>query len=267
MSDESQNNAGGNEGGAGGAVEFPKWMSSLPDDYKSNETLAQFKEGLPYDKIVSLLGSEKSMITIPGKDAKPEEVAAFYQKLGRPDTVDGYEITKPADLPEGVPFDPEMVKAFKEFAHTEGLSKSQAEELFGWYYNLVKNGHAVESKQKADAEAQADQERIRVQKSAVDALKTEWKDKFDGNIAKSIIGFKSFSKDMPEAEKLLDVTVTDEKLGTIRLGDHPIFNRLFFNIATAILGDSALSGKDGGVGEKGDKDASVAKSMFPSMNK
>lgn len=101
----------------------------------------------------------------------------------------------------------------------------------------------------------------------MEALKDEWKDKFEGNIAKAIIGFKSFAKDMPDAAKLLDVKVKDEKLGEIRLGDHPIFNRLFYSIATSTLPDSVLSGKGDGAGSIDDKDAAVAAEMFPSMQK
>ena len=44
MSEESQNNAGGNEGGANGADSRPQWMASLPDAYKQHEGFAQFKE-------------------------------------------------------------------------------------------------------------------------------------------------------------------------------------------------------------------------------
>jgi hypothetical protein len=263
----SQNDAGGNEGGEG-TVQVPQWMSSLPDAHKTNERFAQFKEPTAFwDKADSLLKAEGNSVVIPGKDAKPEEVAEFYKKLGRPETKDGYEINKPDNLPEGVPFDPEAVKAFKEYAHAEGFTKPQAEKLFNWYYNLAKNGYDVDSKNKQEAEIKALEETVKTQKAAVAALKDEWKDKFDGNIAKAVIGFRSFAKDMPEAEKLLNVMVKDEKFGEIRLGDHPVFNRLFYSIATSTLPDSALSGKGDGVGGIEDKNKSIAAEMFPSMIK
>ncbi len=251
MSEESQNNAGGNEGGANGADSRPQWMASLPDAYKQHEGFAQFKEpSEAWAKFDTLLKAEGSMVTIPGKDAKPEEVAAFYTKIGRPENVDGYKITKPADLPEGVPYDPAIEAEFKKFAHAENLTASQAEKLYGWYYDLVKNGHASEQARLEKAQGEA-----------IDKLKTDWGAKFDGNKEIAIRAFKTFGNE--ETAALLDKQVD------MQLGDHPAFIKWFYSIGTKIMDDKATFGNDGGAG--GDtveaQERKRAEQMFPSMTK
>lgn len=252
MSEESQNNAGGDKGGDNGADSRPQWMASLPDAYKQHEGFAQFKEpSEAWSKFDTLLKAEKSMITIPGKDAKPEEVAAFYTKIGRPENVDGYKITKPADLPEGVPYDPAIEAEFKKFAHAENLTASQAEKLYGWYYDLVKNGHASEQARLEKAQGEA-----------IDKLKTDWGAKFDGNKEIAVRAFKTFGNE--ETAALLD-----KQVDGVKLGDHPAFIKWFHSIGTKIMDDKATFGKDGGAG--GDtveaNERKKAEQMFPSMNK
>ena len=252
MSNEGQNNAGGNEGGANGADSRPQWMASLPDAYKQHEGFAQFKEpSEAWAKFDALLKAEGSMVTIPGKDAKPEEVAAFYTKIGRPENVDGYKITKPADLPEGIPYDPAIEAEFKKFAHAQNLTAAQAESLYGWYYGLVKNGHASEQARLEKAQGEA-----------IDKLKTDWGAKFDGNKEIAIRAFKTFGNE--ETAALLD-----KQIDGVKLGDHPAFIKLFHSIGTKIMDDKATFGKDGGAG--GDtveaQERKRAEQMFPSMTK
>lgn len=252
MSEESQNNAGGNEGGANGADSRPQWMASLPDAYKQHEGFAQFKEpSEAWAKFDTLLKAEGSMVTIPGEGAKPEEVAAFYSKLGRPENVDGYTITKPADLPEGVPYDPAIEAEFKKFAHAQNLTAAQAESLYGWYYGLVKNGHASEQARLEKAQGEA-----------IDKLKTDWGAKFDGNKEIAIRAFKTFGNE--ETAALLD-----KQVDGVKLGDHPAFIKWFHSIGTKIMDDKATFGNDGGAG--GDtveaQERKRAEQMFPSMTK
>jgi hypothetical protein len=68
---------------------------------------------------------EKSMgtrIKMPGDDSSDAERSAFYQKLGRPDTADGY--SRP-ELAEGEAFDEEFLTTMASVAHAEGVSEKQ----------------------------------------------------------------------------------------------------------------------------------------------
>ena len=77
-----------------------------------------------YVELQTTLGADK--VALPGKDAKPEEMDAFYNRLGRPDTVDGYELND-WQPPEGVPWDMDMTNEMIGKLHARGLTKAQAQ--------------------------------------------------------------------------------------------------------------------------------------------
>ena len=70
-----------------------------------------------------------SAIQLPKADATPEELGKFYQKLGRPDTADKYELTVPKDMPENLPYDEDTAKWFRDMAFEKGLTQAQAAAL------------------------------------------------------------------------------------------------------------------------------------------
>ena len=249
MGDDANNNAGGDNGGGGGAAGRPAWMSSLPDSLKENTALAQFQEpAAAWTKFVDLLGAEGKAITIPGENATEAERAAFYQKIGRPENSDGYKITKPTDLPEEIPYDQALETEFKKFAHENGLTSAQAEKAYGWYYGLVKNGYAQEQQRVTQARTEAENQ-----------LKTVWGPKYAENQEVAVRAFKTFGKG---AESLL----TEAKIGNTKLGDHPEFLKLFYEIGLKTMDDKATFGKEGG-GKIVDLDKQTAEKMFPSMTK
>ncbi len=113
------------------------WTDSLPDDLKSNASLSKFKD--PNEVAKAYVNLEKSMgnkIKIPGENATPEEVSAFYTKLGRPETSEGYALQETliekADLLNIVPQYKDQVDEFSKIAYDLGLSKSAAEKLVNW---------------------------------------------------------------------------------------------------------------------------------------
>ncbi len=71
-------------------------------------------------------------IVPPGKDAKPEELQAFREKMGIPAAPDDYDFKAPDKLPEDLPYDGERAAAFKAKAHELGLSKTQAAAVHDW---------------------------------------------------------------------------------------------------------------------------------------
>lgn len=76
-------------------------------------------------------------IVRPGKDAKPEEVAAYREKMGIGNSADDYAFEVPKDLPENLPYDGERAKSFAALAHGIELTKSQAQAVHDW---AIKNG-------------------------------------------------------------------------------------------------------------------------------
>lgn len=245
---ENDGGASGNVGGSG-TVEAPTWLQSLPDDLKGNEVLAQFPTiGDASKALITYKTSEGKMVSIPGDDATPEQRAAFYTKLGRPETADKYTITKPADLPEGIQYSPEVETAFKDHAHKLGFSDAQAKATYNWYYGLVKAGH--EQQLKAEKEATD---------AAVNSLKDEWKgDAFKSNSELARRAFTKFGGEKPEVLKF----IRDTKVNGVALGDHPTFLKIFAEIGKAISEDSLSAGGRGGMGGE-QSDEEKAKARFP----
>lgn len=119
--------------GEGGALkpEFAEAIGKAHPDlaptfskYKTEEEL--FK-GIA--NLAVLAGKKTEGIRVPGPDAKPEEIAAFRKALGVPDTVEGYEIARPEELPEGVQWSDETVQAFVGVLHKHGVPPAVAADL------------------------------------------------------------------------------------------------------------------------------------------
>jgi hypothetical protein len=83
------------------------------------------------------------VLKMPGKDATPEDWAAFYGQIGRPETPDAYELP----LPEGDAG--EFVKMAAPMLHKAGLTGEQAKTLATEWNSFV----AAEQQKAAAAEA------------------------------------------------------------------------------------------------------------------
>jgi len=111
---------------------------------------------------------------IPKSDASQEEWDAFYNKLGRPEDVDGYDFTIGDEFTkvvgeESVPFFENAVEEFKKEIFKIGASAEQAEDLVDWYLGFVANSIEEDNK--------AVEENIETMESQ---LRKEWGDSYDG---------------------------------------------------------------------------------------
>lgn len=120
-------------------------------------------------------------VRVPGKDAKPEEVEAFYEKLGRPKTADEYDFRPPESLPENLPYDGERAKSFAGLAHKIGLSKAQAAAVHDWAVENAVNDFNGFSAQSAE-------ERTTVAKTETAKLEKLW-GPLDGDAMRVNLGF------------------------------------------------------------------------------
>ena len=111
---------------------------------------------------------------IPKSDASQEEWDAFYNKLGRPENVDGYDFTIGDEFTkvvgeESAPFFEDAVEEFKKEIFKIGASADQAEDLVDWYLGFVAN--SIEEDNKAVEENMQAMET---------ELRREWGDSYDG---------------------------------------------------------------------------------------
>ena len=108
-------------------------------------------------------------VTLPGKDAKPEEWGAVWNQLGRPEKPDGYRQVE--NLPGGVQIDGEQAKAFSAFAHEIGLTDEQHARLLRF-----------EAERVAAASEASSKGAVERAKAAVDSLRREWGSAYDQNL-------------------------------------------------------------------------------------
>ncbi len=74
-------------------------------------------------------------VQLPGETATGEDWNAVFNKLGRPESVDGYEINAPADSDEATK---QQVNGLKELFHKQGVTKKQATSLIEGFQSMSK---------------------------------------------------------------------------------------------------------------------------------
>jgi hypothetical protein len=130
---------------------LPKWTYSVPaplrDSVKDYATIGDAVRDL-----VDLRGRAARLTEIPGAEATIEEREAFYKAAGRPDSPAGYELKKPVDWPNNMPWDQKDAMAFAEHAYKAGLPKAQAETLYrdvsGRARNMVLDHTAAQQRER-----------------------------------------------------------------------------------------------------------------------
>jgi hypothetical protein len=156
-----------------------------------------------YTNLEKLLGADKAgrAIVPPKDDAAPEDWQAFYNKLGRPESADGYKLP----VPEGDTGD--FAKTASNWFHEAGLNTKQAEAIAGkwneFQSSLVEQQHE-ELAQKAEIDIQD--------------LKKTWGDKYEANaeLAKRAIREAGLSSEEGQAiERALGVKKAAEVFATL----------------------------------------------------
>lgn len=146
----------------------------LPSELRDINALKDFKT--PADLAKSYVNTKEkigSMVSIPGEDADVETRSKFYNRIGRPENIDGYDFEPQAV--EGIngvtAVNKENVKAFKEKAHELGLTKSQAQGLM----NHIQSGFSQQLQEQARLMAES------VDKASKE-LRSEWGVNYDKNM-------------------------------------------------------------------------------------
>lgn len=163
-------------------VEGADW---LPEDMRGNEGLKKFHAGGVKALADSYLNLEKAFQgKIPDDKSTDEERGAFWNQLGRPETAEGYTIKKPDNLPEGVEWSEDNVKAAAAVAHKAGLTQAQFEDLVAFDTQRTLNALADgEAGVKADIAA------------TVAGLKKMWGASYDEKVQGASLATKTFAGD------------------------------------------------------------------------
>jgi hypothetical protein len=94
--------------------------------------------GKAYKELSSKLG-EKTLAPPDPETGTQEDWDAFYSKMGRPETPEGYAYKLPEGLPETTPYDADFASQFKTWSHEAGLSPKQSAQLHDHYMTHIAN--------------------------------------------------------------------------------------------------------------------------------
>lgn len=151
--------------------------------------------------------TETPALTVPGKDATPEQWAEFYKQIGAPDTPDAYQLP----VPEGD--DGAFAKTAAEWFKDAGLLPQQAQALAS-KWNEFQSAQAA-------AYQQAEQQRIAQMdaqnKQQEAALKNEWGQQHEANMELARRAVRQF---VPSDKAADVISALEDKLGyaeTIKL--------------------------------------------------
>ena len=126
------------------------------------------------DAVASYRELEKSMgsrVKMPGEESTPEEVSAFYRKLGAPEESSGY--SRP-ELAEGAEVDEEFFGKMATLAHQTGVSDKQFKTFIDGYVEM----------QAAKAEQSITNDNLESE-ATVAELHKEWAGDYDKNLESS----------------------------------------------------------------------------------
>jgi hypothetical protein len=196
----------------------PEWA---PSKYWDAEKKAVRVEdlGKGYKNLEQLLGREK--VPVPASDDDQEGWERWFTAHGRPEKAEEYEFKRPEQLPEDLPYDDDLEKGFRDWAHQNGLNKKQAANAYDWW---VKNQidrtvawHQMQKENRANAET---------------ALRRELGGKYEGWLQQTGALYKQYAD--PEFAEFLNQT---------GMGNDPRMIRFLGRIAQDTGGDTKLRGR------------------------
>src|SRR5262245_32858946 len=124
---------GGAPAAAAPAASTPSWRDALPEGLKAEKTLERFPNVAALaDSYMHLKRSQDGSVKIPGKDAKPEELAAYRERLGVPKVPSDYKLEVPKDAPPDFAVDAERFARATPVFHKLGLTNEQVQGLAEW---------------------------------------------------------------------------------------------------------------------------------------
>lgn len=189
-------------------------------------------EGQPQSTSTNLLGGdEQPQAAEPFLSALPAEGDAegwgnVWNKLGRPETAEGYELP----VPEGD--SGEFAGAASGKMHELGLSKSQAQGIAEWY-----------NTQQSQMVEQFNQQREQQATENVAAIRKEWGNNFDTNVA--------------VANKAISAYLAPEAIQALKesgLGSNPHIVKAFHKIGQSLSEAKVINGEPSQSGPKSTED-------------
>ena len=211
------------------------------DELRDEASMRNFKsiEGLAKSLVNANKLAGKKKQNLDDLIANEDDMKALREKLGVPESPDGYEFTKPEDYPEDMPYDEEQVKWWANIAKEANLTKEQANNLRQKMYDLQRDAF-IKSKEAMENE----------RAEAVKALEADWGKE----------GSPTFNAELANANKAINTLGISKEMEELNLMNNPKFAKVLAKIGLNI-GESSLAGvgkTDGGL-TKSQIQAEIAK--------
>ena len=166
------------------------WYSTIQDaDLKTYTANKGWKS--PQDAIVGYKNLESKLgtaINLPSEKATPEEVNAFYAKLGRPETPEAYQLP----IPEGQ--DGSFAQNMAKVMFDSGIPAKSAQALAtAW------NDYQAQQAQSYN------EQQVQAEQAQTEALKAEWGAKYETNEAVAKNAAKAFGVTDDQIDQLQKV--------------------------------------------------------------
>lgn len=201
--DENASGAGGAAGAAAAAAAAKPWHDGVADDVKGFWQ----NKGLPLDdpkafgtKLTELYRSAEKFIgvppdqvvKIPKADAAPEDIRAYYERLGAPKEAKDYDVSAVKDAT--------IAEALRATMHERGVPKDAAAAI------AASVAKSLESR--ATTESTVNAQKLADQKAA---LRANWGDKYDYNHLQAMEGARRLGI-APEAVQAMEGQIGYDKV-------------------------------------------------------
>ena len=200
------------------------WRDGLSDDLRAHPSLADFKDvgGLAqsYVKQSELVG--RKGVLLPAEN-DPADQARYYNELGRPESVDGYDLGD-FEPPTEIGWSQDVQTSVMAAMHESGLTNTQVN-------NIVR---AYSASQHTELEGIA-QGVTQQHEAGITELKQEWGVNYDANVDRANRAFDLATGDKKDEIRLM--VLADGST----FGNNPAMIRIFANMGEK-LGEDSLRG-------------------------
>lgn len=195
----------------------PPWMEELPEgdiEFARNKGWMRPADLVrEYRDLEAMVGPNQ--VRMPNSDTSPEEVDAFWSRLGRPAAPDGYSFS-PGETATG--YDNELAEWFREAAYAVNMPADMAHKLHDQFLQA--------RLEQAAAHWQADRDRAA---EAVSTLSQEWGSSYHTNLELARRAVAELGG--PDLKEVLEET---------GLGDDPSLVRAFAAIGRRIYAEERI---------------------------
>lgn len=183
------------------------WFETIPEEpvrelmrtkaYENPNVLA-----VAYANLLKLQNGNPDVVALPKDPNDKAAMDAYYKKMGRPDTADGYDFK----IGDDVKVDENLVSSAKQWFHSIGMSAENAQKMVGFWNDYVKGAST----------AHAEAERV-ANEQALASLETKWGANLNQHKAEGLRALTSLKQNGLSEEVISKVEASIGAAGVVEL--------------------------------------------------